>query len=244
MAQTFTDIPVRENGQDVVASWFNLLRLAGIDVETIATALGVIFPNLTTTERDAITTPSNGQTIMNTTLDKVQTYKTSSSAWVGLGGGAGGSSLMWHDGDSNTPFETTEFNILVRKFLDDGSQVLPATYVVPSSYTAGGQIKLRALIYGENASSDLLLSATTTLIRAETDALSSTTNQHSSTNTTETITTANVPYTIDIDLTDASGEINSVAVSAGDILKIELSRGTDTDSDALRFIQFATDIII
>jgi hypothetical protein len=100
------------------------------------------------------------------------------------------------------------------------------------------------LIYGENDASDLLLSAETTLIRTETDALNSTTNQHSSTNTTKTITTQYVPYSVDIDLTDASGEINGVAVSAGDILKIDLSRGTDSDSDDLRFIQFATDIII
>ena len=168
-----------------------------------------------------------------------------SLAWVEVkAGGGGGSSLNWHDGDSNTPIEETEHNILLRKFLDGGSQILPATFVVPSSYSAGTQIFLRALIFGENSTSDLLLSATTTLIRKETDALNSTTNQHSSTNTTKTITTANVPYTIDIDLTDASGEINSVAVNAGDILKIELSRGTDSDSDDLRFIQFATDIIL
>jgi hypothetical protein len=159
-------------------------------------------------------------------------------------GGGGGSSLNWHDGCSNTPIEEIEYNTIVRKFGDGLSQVLPASFIVPSSYTSGDQIQLRCLIYGENDASDLLLSAETTLIRTETDALNSTTNQHSSTNTTKTITTQYVPYSVDIDLTDASGEINGVAVSAGDILKIELSRGTDSDSDDLRFIPFATDIII
>jgi len=243
MAQNFSDIPVRTNGPDVTASWFNLLRLAGIDIQSVATLTGVILPNLTTVERDALT-PSNGQMLMNTTLDKAQLYKSSSTSWVAVGSGAGGSSLMWHDGDSNTPVEETEFNIRVRKFINDGSQALPATYVVPSSYTPGTQIILRALIYGETASSDLLLSATTTLIRTGTDALNSTTNQHASTNTTANITTANVAYSIDIDLTSATGQVNSVSVAAGDILKISLARGTDTDTADLRFIQFATDIII
>ena len=183
-----------------------------------------------------------GYIFYNTTESRAKVYN--GTNWQVLGGGAGGSTLQWHDGDSDTPIEETEYNTIVRKFQDGLGQVLPATYVVPSSYIAGTQIKLRCLIYGETSTTDLLLSGTTTLIRVDTDVLSSTTNQHSSTNTTKTITTAYIPYTIDIDLTDASGEINSVAVEPGDILKIELSRGTDSDTADLRFIPFATDVIL
>lgn len=35
MPQTFTAIPTRQNGQEVDASWWNLIRLAGINLESV-----------------------------------------------------------------------------------------------------------------------------------------------------------------------------------------------------------------
>lgn len=43
------------------------------------TAFGIIIPNITTTQRDQISTPSLGQQIFNTTVDAPQVY--TSTGW-------------------------------------------------------------------------------------------------------------------------------------------------------------------
>lgn len=96
--------------------------------------------------------------------------------------------------------------------------------------------------YSPSNANTILLQAVTTLIRPETDTANSTTNTHTSTNAALTNTVSNRLRTVSIDLTSATGSINSVAVSPGDMLKIALSRGTDTDTDDLRFIAFATEV--
>lgn len=42
---------------------------------------GIFTPNLTTTERDTIKSPINGQFIYNTTIDKPQFFQASSNSW-------------------------------------------------------------------------------------------------------------------------------------------------------------------
>lgn len=42
---------------------------------------GITPPNLTTLQRDAITSPQNGQMIYNTTIDAPQFYQISSKSW-------------------------------------------------------------------------------------------------------------------------------------------------------------------
>lgn len=74
-----------------------------------------------------------------------------------------------------------------------------------------------------------------TLIRTGTDAVTSTTNQRTSTNSAVTLGagTVDIPQAVDCDLTDSSGDINSVAVSGGDLIEVELTRGTDTGTSDL-----------
>jgi len=88
-----------------------------------------------------------------------------------------------------------------------------------------------------------LLEAKTYLIQTGVDGVDTTTNFHNSTNIALTNpATANSPQEAVIDLTDGSGEINSVALSAGDILRVVLTRGTDTDTADLRFIPSASEV--
>jgi hypothetical protein len=57
-----------------------------------------------------------------------------------------------------------------------------------------------------------------------------------------TNTVANQYRDNELDLTNATGQINSFSVSAGDILKVELTRGTDTDTADIRFLPSATEV--
>jgi hypothetical protein len=69
-----------------------------------------------------------------------------------------------------------------------------------------------------------------TLIRVATDPVSSTTNQRTSTNAAITLSgaTQDEAQLLDFDLSSATGQINSVAVSANDLILVRLFRDTDT----------------
>jgi hypothetical protein len=86
----------------------------------------------------------------------------------------------------------------------------------------------------------VLIQSVATLIRAETDAISSITNQRTSTNSAVTLAagTVNEPQRVTLDLTSSIGEINSVAVSAGDLILVALQRAdSDTSTAAAYFIE-------
>lgn len=55
-------------------------------LDVTSTTGGVVFPRLTTTQRDAISSPTDGETIFNTTTNQVESYN--GSSW-GATGGAG-----------------------------------------------------------------------------------------------------------------------------------------------------------
>ena len=56
-------------------------------LDVTSTSGGVVFPRLTTTQRDAISSPTNGETIYNTTTTQVESYN--GTAWV-----AGGTTVV------------------------------------------------------------------------------------------------------------------------------------------------------
>jgi hypothetical protein len=167
--------------------------------------------------------------------------------WVQLGGGSGGGGGgEWRAGLSVVaPDEDIEFDAKVFKYSsgDAGAQALFRKYKVPSSYAPGTQIKLAVDFYGEATSAvTLLLLAQATLIRSGTDAANTTTNQRTTTNTAvaQDATQYKVRQAL-LDLTDTSGQINGVAVSAGDEILVKLYRGADTDAGDLRFIPDSSD---
>ena len=171
---------------------------------------------------------ADGNAYYNSTTDRVRVY--ANGAWSNLGSGGGGSSLDWIE-DALAPIASVEYGQRVYAFADGETQYLYAAVRVPSSYQAGSQINLRGLVYGNATSTTLLMQTLATLIRTGTDAVSSTTNQRTSTNSAITLaTTANRPNAFVCDLTDSSGQINGVSVSAGDLILVRLTRDTATDT--------------
>lgn len=159
------------------------------------------------------------------------------------GGGAGGG--QWSGPDGESPIEDEEFGEKVWKFAAGETQKLVLFIKVPSTYSVGDQIKMKLTKYSpsSNGALTLLLQTSTYLVQKNVDAMGSTTNQEDSTNIAVAPANPNVGQEFEVELTDPSGEINSVAVAVGDILRVELSRGTDTDTDEARFIPSATEVI-
>lgn len=147
------------------------------------------------------------------------------------GGGGGGGSLAWVE-DVNSPIAAIENQNQVYLYSNALGQQLYALIRVPNGYTAGSQVRLRTTFYSAGTSNTVLMRTQSTLIRTGTDAITSTTNQRTSTNTAVTLTagTVNIPQALVLDLTDASGQINAVAIAAGDLIKIRLYRDTDTST--------------
>lgn len=149
-------------------------------------------------------------------------------------GGSGGS-LLWVEDGASAP-STIEFSNLVYLYPSGGSNHLYSWVKVPSSYTAGAPIKMRLPWYSPDSSGNGLMSTVATLIRSGTDAANSTTNQRTSTNTAITLSggTVNVPQVVTYDLTDTTGNINGVAVSPNDLIRVDLIRGSDTATSDIR----------
>lgn len=160
---------------------------------------------------------------------------------LGSGGGGGGG-LVWTPVSGSAPIETEEFEQNVYLYETGAGQKLVAFVKVPEGYLAGRQIKLYAGIYSPSASNTILLKADASLIRVDTDAIDVPAGTHASTNTALTNTLANMARVAEIDLTTALGLIAGFSVQPGDIIKIELERGTDTDTADIRFIPSSTEL--
>lgn len=164
------------------------------------------------------------------------------SAWIPVGSGGGGGALRWVEA-GNAPISDIENESAIYLYTAGGDQGLWATVKIPESYVPGSQIKLLLPFYSPSTSGTGLLRAMTTLIQKNTDAISDTTDQYTSTNSARTIAApANKVFLETLDLTNASGQINSVAVAAGDILKVKLYRDTDTDTADLRALVYGAEV--
>jgi hypothetical protein len=156
----------------------------------------------------------------NVELDQVGQQITISAT-----GGGGGGSLQWVEAaDSPTP--EVEANMQVYKFESGLGQKIYALVRVPSTYVAGSPINLRMAMYSQGTTGDARIATVATLIRVGVDAITSTTNQHSSTNSAITLGagTVNKPQNLVLDLTEGDGQINGVAVSPNDLILVQLTR--------------------
>lgn len=169
------------------------------------------------------------------------------TAFTPLGGGGAGGSLKWVE-NGPSPELIKEANVEVYAYAlgDAGSQALYALVRVPTSYVAGRQISLKIPVYSVDASGTFLIQSVATLIRTGTDTFSSTTNQRTSTNSAITASggNQNIPQSVVLDLTSSSGQINSVAVTAGDYIIVKLQRGTDTATSDTRALTFASEVTL
>lgn len=174
-------------------------------------------------------------------LNAIDAHDHSAGSGVELAAsGGGGGSLAWYAGTGNAPTEETKHNNKVWSFGDGLDQNLYCTVKVPRNYSAGGQIKIRLNHFHEASSATQLLTTQATLIEPG-DAFDDATDQYTSTNAA--VTAGNKVITESIcDLTDASGMINSVAVAAGDLIKVRLYRGTDTSTADVHFIESCSEV--
>jgi len=143
--------------------------------------------------------------------------------------------INWNAPDGNAPVEIQEYNENIFLFSPDvqDNQFLYAYVKVPERYVEGNQIKMYGGVYTPSSpGSNILMKTRTYLYRPETDVMDSVTNFHNSTNTEITNETRKF-HNLEFDLTDSNGKINSISVSAGDVLKIRLNRqaSTETSSD-------------
>lgn len=162
---------------------------------------------------------------------------------TGSGSGGGGASLRWV-ADALAPIYTFENEVEVYEFESGITQYLYTTIRVPNGYAAGSPITLRAPFYCNANTGTVLLQTLATLIRPGTDVITSTTNQRTSTNAAVSLvgSSPNTPQAVSFDVTSSTGQINGVSVAAGHLIKIRLTRGTDTATPNAKFQFSATEV--
>lgn len=198
---------------------------------------GILLPIGTTVQRP---TGVNGIMRYNSDLNQFEGYKNGN--WGSIGGGGGGAGFSWRKLAGTAPTETEENGEIVNLFGAGLAQELYTSIKVPASYSAGTQVLVYVSGYSPSTSNTILFKAQSTLIKKATDAFSSTTNQRTTTNSALTNTVASQLREFALDVTDSTGKINGVAVSAGDVIKVRMYRdATDTDTADLRMIADATD---
>jgi hypothetical protein len=177
-------------------------------------------------------TTAVGEILANTFDGKIFLRGNNGSDFVKEIGALSQRGVQFNDVAGLAPSSLSEYDVLVSSFEQGKSQAVVAFIHVPNSYTVGTQIKLRLGHYTPGVANNFKFNTVTTLIRKGTDAINSSTNQYTSTNTDQAISaTANQYLEITYDLTNTSGLINSVAVNAGDIIKVALSRVTTTGTE-------------
>jgi hypothetical protein len=158
------------------------------------------------------------------------------------GAGGGGGALQWVEAASS-PMPSIENNAQLYLYEALINQNLYADIRVPSTYTAGDQVNLRMAYYSPDTSGTVLLKTQATLIRSGTDAFTSTTNQRTSTNTSVTLSgSANLTRSVTFDLTSSIGQINSVNISANDLIRVRLYRDTDTATSDVRALVYGAEV--
>lgn len=188
---------------------------------------------------------SIGRTIFRTDLKQAR-IQIDATTWSSLGGGGGGGGgLRWNGEDGSSPIEGVENGEAVYFFEPSLTNKLTVWLKVPQSYPGGQQITMYHSLYSPAASNNFKMRTTSYLVRKNTDATTSTTNSHID-NTGDILNTvANQYRESSTDLTDASGQINGVAVSSGDLIRVVLDRiaatGTEDTEDA-RFVPSSTEV--
>lgn len=145
----------------------------------------------------------------------------------------------WQAVSGLAPISSFEYDELVWLFSQASSQAMTVWLRVPTTYLAGRQISLKISQYSPGTTNNYKLQSTATLVRKGVDAVTSTTNQRTSTNSDAALSTANLYQEIVYDLSDTTGKINSVSISTGDLIKVVLSRVTPTGTEDLNDVRVA-----
>ena len=106
-------------------------------LDVTSTTGGVVFPRLTTTQRDAISSPTNGETIYNTTTTQVESYN--GSNWVAGGTTVVANNAVTSNSIANDAVITDKINndaVTTAKIADDA--VTPAKLDETQTYAVDG----------------------------------------------------------------------------------------------------------
>lgn len=153
---------------------------------------------------------------------------------TGSSGSSGGTSLRWYQPDSNAA---------IKRVLAQGAEVYDFSespdeleiwgqLTVPTGYTPGVQITLqKGKFYSSVTSGNVLFKTTTYILKSAVNPTGALTG-YDSTNTQQAVAgSANQIVALsNIDLTNSTGQINSVAVAAGDTLLIKFFRKTSSET--------------
>lgn len=190
------------------------------------------WPQRTQVEIDALVGSTGGDSVYNSTTNKLNIFN--GTAYKGVGGGAGGGgSFIWELTGDISPVEGMLNGISVLKFDSESNQEIYALVIVPADYLSGNQILLKDAKFScASSSGDVLFRADTTLVKdGENPGVP--TNVHTSSNTQIALSVANALESVgDIQLTDASGLINGVSVSPNDVLSIRLYRNNNLETSS------------
>lgn len=205
---------------------------------SFTSAFSDTYANLTALTRKA------GTLVYATDLKKY--FLDNGTTLVGIGGGGGGGGANWVPKAGLGPLSGTENDEKVFFFVSGAGEQIELFYKVPSTYTAGTQINLTIGLYSPSAVNVFRFQCLTTLVRSGVDAMTSVVNQNNVNTGDVTNTLANMLRTVLLALTDATGKVNAVSVSANDLLKIGLLRvapvGTDDAAD-VRMVPSMTEIL-
>jgi hypothetical protein len=160
---------------------------------------------------------------------------------IGSGSGGGGGGADW----KGTALESIEFNQKVKEFAFGGSQIEYLYLKVPQGYLSGRQIKMYLNHYSPSASNQFKMRSTSTLIRKNVDAIDSVANQFVADSGDITNTVVNQSRELIFDITNVSGQINGFSVTAGDVIKVALTRiapGGTEDTDDIRMVPTTTEV--
>lgn len=199
---------------------------------------------------DTITFGGTGAQLVNDSqiwASSVTPAQTLSSAITnGLIGSGGGGALQWIE-DGNAPLGTVNtVGNRIYAYSNGLTQYLYTTIKLPNTYTGGLPIKLYVEFYSPGSSGNVLIQSIATLVRQGTDAITSTTNQRTSTNSVITLSggTVDKPQVVILDLTDSVGAINSVAVTANSLILVQLTRSSDTATSDVQVLPYSAEVTL
>lgn len=179
----------------------------------------------------------SGELAMNVVDGKLYAYRNNGAASViQINPVAVTFSTQWQNG-TVAPVETFEYTERALLFSTGLLQQVTMFMRVPTAYKSGSQINLIVGHYTPGSTGVFRFQASATLIRKNLDAVTSTTNVYTSTNTDQALTVANMYMQVTYDLTSTLGKINSVAVSPGDLISVTLTRIAPTGTDDLNDVR-------
>lgn len=160
-------------------------------------------------------------------------------------GGGGGITLTWNPIKGNSPIAEYVDSQLVYLFEVGGTGIVEALIKLPENRISTKQVKLKLAVSSSSVTDNFLLKTNSYLIRKDVDARDSVDNEYVSTNVALTnASPSNVEREIEIDITDINGKINNIAAEAGSRIRVQLYRGSDTDSADSIFTPDLTEVTL